>query len=66
MQIGLLLIGSMVGACTAAALLMTGHSFIVALAAYSLAGALGTVVAMILGCALSRVFGFEGEFLTEN
>jgi hypothetical protein len=61
MQVGLLLIGSMVGAVAASALILSGHSILLALAAYSVVGALGCVVAVVLGCALSRVFGLKAD-----
>jgi MFS-type transporter involved in bile tolerance (Atg22 family) len=66
MQVGLLLIGSMVGAVAAAALVLSGHSILLALAAYSVVGALGCVVAVVLGCVLSRVFGLQKDLLAEG
>ncbi len=66
MQVGLLLIGSLLGAVAAAAVVMFGHSFLLALLAYSLVGSLGTVVAVFVGCALSRAFGQDAEFLAEH
>ena len=66
MQVGLLLIGSMVGAVAAAALVLSGHSILLALAAYSVVGALGCIVAVVLGCALSRVLGLQSDLLAEG
>ena len=66
MQAGLLLIGSLLGAVAAAAVVMSGHSLLLALLAYSLVGSLGTVLAVFIGCALSRILEDESGFVTDN
>ena len=66
MQAGLLLIGSLLGAVAAAAVVMSGHSLFLALLVYSLVGSLGTVLAVFIGCALSRVPEDESGLVSES
>ena len=65
MQAGLLLIGSFLGAVAAAAVVMSGHSFLLALLAYSLVGSLGAIAAVFVGCALSRILEDESGLQTD-
>ena len=66
MQAGLLLIGSLLGAIAAAAVVMSGHSLLFALLTYSLVGSLGAIAAVFVGCALSRIPDDESGFVTES
>ena len=66
MQAGLLLIGSLLGAVAAAAVVMSGHSLLLALLAYSLVGSFGTITAVFVGCALSRILEDESGLVSDN
>ena len=66
MQAGLLLIGSFLGVVAAAAVVMSGHSLLFALLTYSLVGSLGSIAAIFVGCALSRILEDESGLVSDS